>query len=147
MLQASNEGLGRVLDAVATATVIIGLLQQHHVKVIQPHVEASAAESAACSNGMSALIKSVEERVLASLQAALNAFFAQVPYSIAHISTLLSLTCALSNADCAGTSGVLQGDQCMPTTDDIPSMISYCMCNEYCQLCDSCCADGQDTNK
>ena len=76
--QASSEGLGRVLDAVATATIIIGLLQQHQIKVIQPHVEASAAELAACSNGMSALIKSVEERVLACLQAALNAFFVQV---------------------------------------------------------------------
>lgn len=78
MLQASNDGLGRGLDAVATATVIIELLQQHHVKVIQPHVTQSPSESNACSTGLATLIRSVEERVLASMQAILNAFFAQV---------------------------------------------------------------------
>ncbi len=63
VLQASSEGVGRVLDAVGTASVIIGLLQQHHAKVIQPRVEASAAEAAACAAGLSALIKTVEESV------------------------------------------------------------------------------------
>ena len=97
VLQASNEGLGRVLDAVATATVVIGLLQQHHVKVIQPRVEASAAELTACSNGMSAVIKSVEDRVLASLQAALNAFFAQVCCSCyRHQHSAFGASCAYS---------------------------------------------------
>ena len=78
MLQASSEGLGRGLDAVATATVIIELLQQHHLKVIQPHVDSSPSESNACSTGLATLIRSVEERVLASMQAILSAFFAQV---------------------------------------------------------------------
>ena len=78
VLQASSDGLGRGLDAVATATVIIGLLQQHHVKVIQPHVTQSPSEWNACSTGLASLIRSVEERVLASMQAILNAFFAQV---------------------------------------------------------------------
>ena len=79
-LQASGEGMGRVLDAVATASIIVGLLQQHHMKVIQPRVETSPAEAGACSAALSACMKSVEERVLAALQAALNAFFAQVPH-------------------------------------------------------------------
>ena len=61
-----------------TVSVIIGLVQQHHVKVIQPRVEASGAEAAACNAGLTGLTKSVEDRVLASLQAGLTAFFAQV---------------------------------------------------------------------
>ena len=67
-----------MLDAVGGVSVIIGMVQQHHAKVIHPRVEASGAEAAACSTGLSALIKTVEERVLSSLQAALTAFFAQV---------------------------------------------------------------------
>ena len=78
MLQASSEGLGRILDAVGTVSVIIGLVQQHHVKVIQPRVEASGAEAAACNAGLTGVTKSVEDRVLASLQAGLTGFFAQV---------------------------------------------------------------------
>ena len=78
MLQASSEGLGRILDAVGTVSVIVGLVQQHHVKVIQLRVEASGAEAAACNAGLTGLTKSVEDRVLASLQAGLTAFFAQV---------------------------------------------------------------------
>ncbi|DBB07800.1 TPA: hypothetical protein ACH3X3_009214 [Trebouxia sp. C0006] len=75
---ASSEGLGRILDAMGTVSVIIGLVQQHHVKVIQPRVEASGAEAAACNAGLTGVTKSVEDRVLASLQAGLTAFFAQV---------------------------------------------------------------------
>lgn len=86
-LQASSEVLGRGLDAVATVTIIIGLLQQHHIKVIQPHVESSASDSTACINGLATLIRSVEDRVLASMQAILNAFFAQV-----HCSCMCSQT-------------------------------------------------------
>ncbi len=78
MLQASSEGLGRILDAVGTVSVIIGLVQQHHVKIIQPRVEVSGAEAAACNAGLSGLTKTVEDRVLSSLQAGLTAFFAQV---------------------------------------------------------------------
>ena len=89
LVQASSEGVGRVLDGVGTASVIIGLLQQHHVKVIQPRVEASGAEASACTAGLSAVIKSVEERVLASLQAALNAFFAQVPQN--HLNNIVCI--------------------------------------------------------
>ena len=67
-----------MLDAVGSVSVIIGLVQQHHVKVIQPRVEASGAEAAACNAGLSGLTKILEDRVLASLQAGLTAFFAQV---------------------------------------------------------------------
>ena len=74
VLQAVTEGLGKVLEAVATATVVIGLVQQHHTKVIQPQVQASPGEAAACTSGLTVLIKATEERVLAALQAALNAF-------------------------------------------------------------------------
>ena len=78
LLQAVREGLGKVLEAVGTATVFIGLVQQHFTKVIQPQVEASTGEAAACNSGLSALVKATEERVLTSLQAALNALLAQV---------------------------------------------------------------------
>lgn len=75
---AVREGLGKVLEAVGTATVVIGLVQQHFTKVIQPQVEASTGEAAACNSGLSAFVKATEERVLTSLQAALNALLAQV---------------------------------------------------------------------
>lgn len=81
MLQAVREGLGKVLEAVGTATAVIGLVQQHHTKVIQPQVEASTGEAAACSSGLAAVIKTTEERVLTSLQAALNAILAQVMHA------------------------------------------------------------------
>ena len=77
-MQAVKEGLGKVLEAVGTTTVVIGLLQQHHIKVIQPHVAASTGDASACNSGLTALIKATEERVLTALQAALNAFLAQV---------------------------------------------------------------------
>ena len=50
LLQAVREGLGKVLEAVGTATVFIGLVQQHFTKVIQPQVEASTGDAAACNS-------------------------------------------------------------------------------------------------
>ena len=104
MLQAVREGLGKVLEAVGTATVVIGLVQQHHNKVIQPQVEASTGEAAACTSGLSALVKATEERVLTSLQAALNALLAQV--SCDNVSKLvIMLSCyiwPLQNPCCCG---------------------------------------------
>ena len=78
MLQAVAEGLGRVLDAIGTTTIVITMIQQHHSKVIQPQVQSSAGETAACSAALAGLVRSVEERVLSCLQQALNAFFSQV---------------------------------------------------------------------
>ena len=72
------EGLGRVLDAIGTATIVIGMIQQHYSKVVQPQVQASAGETTACTSALAGLVKSTEERVLACLQSALNAFFLQV---------------------------------------------------------------------
>lgn len=90
--QAVAEGLGRVLDAIGTATLVIGMIQQHHTKVIQPQVQASAGETKACSSALAGLVRSTEERVLACLQSALNAFCAQVvpPYTLAHIAAVMS---------------------------------------------------------
>lgn len=78
LLQAVTEGLGRVLDAIGTATIVIGMIKQHHGKVIQPQLQSSAGEAAACSSALSGLVRSVEERVLTCLQQALNAFLSQV---------------------------------------------------------------------
>lgn len=76
--QAAAEGVGKVLDAIGTATIIIGMVQQHHAKAIQPQVQASAGEANACSSALAGLVKSTEDRVLACLQTAINAFFSQV---------------------------------------------------------------------
>ena len=67
-----------MLDAIGTATIVIGMIQQHHSKVVQPQVQASPGETSACSTALAGLVRSTEERVLACLQAALNAFFLQV---------------------------------------------------------------------
>ncbi|KAK9823591.1 hypothetical protein WJX72_004079 [[Myrmecia] bisecta] len=79
----TQEGLGKVLEAIGVATAIIKLLQQHYTKSIEPAVDDVLAESVSCSTGMAALIRAVEERVLATLQSALNAFFAQVDRTLA----------------------------------------------------------------
>lgn len=67
-----------MLDAIGTATIVIGMIQQHHSRVVQPQVQASLGETSACSSALAGLVRSTEERVLACLQAALNAFFMQV---------------------------------------------------------------------
>ena len=76
-MQAASEGVGRVLEAVGAASGIVRQLQQHYAKCISPRVEESAAEAAACATGLAALVRAVEERVLAALQASLAAFFGQ----------------------------------------------------------------------
>ena len=69
--------MGRVLEAVGAASGIVRQLQQHYAKCIAPRVEESAAEASACATGLAALVRAVEERVLAALQASLTAFFGQ----------------------------------------------------------------------
>jgi hypothetical protein len=54
------------------------LLQQHYAKVVEPVVEMAPAEQSACSAGLTALVRAVEERALLSLQAGVAAFFNQV---------------------------------------------------------------------
>jgi hypothetical protein len=76
--QAASDGVGRVLEAVGAASGIVRQLQQHYARAVAPRVEESAAEAAACATGLASLVRAVEERVLAALQASLSAFFVQV---------------------------------------------------------------------
>jgi hypothetical protein len=75
--QAASDGVGRVLEAVGAASGIVRQLQQHYARAVAPRVEESAAEAAACATGLASLVRAVEERVLAALQASLSAFFVQ----------------------------------------------------------------------
>ena len=43
----------------------------------EPRVEEAPMEASACATGLAALVRAVERQVLAALQAALSAFFAQ----------------------------------------------------------------------
>lgn len=69
--------MGRVLDAVSSASGIIRALQQHYAREIEPRVEAAPVEASACATGLAALVRAVERQVLNALQAALNSFFQQ----------------------------------------------------------------------
>ncbi|KAK9835004.1 hypothetical protein WJX81_003494 [Elliptochloris bilobata] len=80
---AASEGVGRVLEAVGAASGIVRQLQQHYARCIAPRVEESAAEASASATGLAALVRAVEERVLAVLQASLAAFFGQAERTLA----------------------------------------------------------------
>ena len=64
--------------AVKRTTEMIQYLQAHYKTNVESCVASSVAESAACTSGLSALIRAIEEKVLEGLVVAIRLFFTQV---------------------------------------------------------------------
>ncbi|KAG2485232.1 hypothetical protein HYH03_016018 [Edaphochlamys debaryana] len=61
--------VGPVLAAIATATRVVGRLQEHHTQAILPALGGAPAEAGACASGLGLAVRAVEASCLGVLQA------------------------------------------------------------------------------
>ncbi|KAL4458016.1 hypothetical protein ABPG75_012881 [Micractinium tetrahymenae] len=75
--------IGRVLQAVSTIGAIASVVQQHYQRVLAPHLgPPGGAEARACSAGLAALVKAVDERVVGALQRCLSLLASQADMTL-----------------------------------------------------------------